>query len=218
MTLPEAELRLQRSFNQGLPGHDAFLRMSGYLRPDLDAVRRMEPPPRESAVLAMLYERAGQAHVLLMLRPEYDGVHSGQVAFPGGRREPEDVDLWQTALREFREETGAMPAGLRPLGSLSPVYIPPSRSLVTPFVAAVHELGPVAPDPREVAALIEAPVALLLRDDILRTGDRHVHMMGRTMQVPYFDVQGQMVWGATALMIAELRALLSDRSPAGSGH
>ncbi len=218
MTLKEAVFRLQRSFTQDLPGHDAFLRLSGYPRPDLDAVRRMEPPARESAVMAMLYERAGQAHLLLMLRPEYDGVHSGQVAFPGGRREPEDPDLLHTALREFREETGATPAAPLHLGTLSPVYIPPSRSLVTPFVAAVHELGPLAPDPREVAALIEAPVALLLRDDILRTGDRHVHVMGRTMQVPYFAVEGQMVWGATALMIAELRALLSDRSPAGSGH
>jgi 8-oxo-dGTP pyrophosphatase MutT (NUDIX family) len=218
VTLQEAVFRLQRSFTQELPGHDAFLRMSGYPRPDLDAVRRMDPPPRESAVLAMLYERAGQAHVLLMLRPEYDGVHSGQIAFPGGRREPEDPDLLHTALREFREETGSMPAGLLHLGSLSPVYIPPSRSLVTPFVAAVDELGPLSPDPREVAALIEAPVALLLRDDILRTGDRHVQVMGRTMQVPYFDVHGHMVWGATAMMIAELRALLSDRSPAASGH
>lgn len=218
MKLEDAVARLQEGFRGALPGHDAFLRMSGYPRPDLDAVRRMDPPARESAVLALLYTRQQEAHVLLMLRPEYDGVHSGQVSFPGGRREPEDPDLLHTAEREFREETGASTEGLMHLGSLSPVYIPPSRSLVTPFVAAAERLGPVAPDPREVASLIEAPLALLLRDDILRTGERYVQVMGRSLQVPYFDVQGQMVWGATALMIAELRALLSDRSPGGSEH
>ncbi len=216
MKLEEAIVRLEHAFRGDLPGHDDFLRMSGYPRPDMEAVLRMDPPPRESAVLALLYPRGQQAHVLLMLRPEYNGVHSGQVAFPGGRREPEDPDLRHTAEREFREETGASTADIMHLGSLSPVYIPPSRSLVTPFVAAVEQLGPLSPDPREVASLIEAPLELLLRDDILRTGERYVQVMGRSLQVPYFDVQGQMVWGATAMMIAELRALLSARSPGGT--
>jgi 8-oxo-dGTP pyrophosphatase MutT (NUDIX family) len=214
----DAVQRLQAAFRGSLPGHDDLLRMSGYPRPDHEAVRRMRPAPRESAVLALIYPRHREAHVLLMLRPEYDGVHSGQVGFPGGRREPDDADLRHTAVREFHEETGAATAQLQHLGCLTPVYIPPSNSLVTPFVATVDELGALSPDPREVAALIEAPLALLLHDDTLRMGERHVHVMGRSMQVPYFDVKGHMVWGATALMIAELRALLSDRSPAGTGH
>lgn len=206
---------LRGALQQSLPGHDDLLRLSGYPRPDLDAVRAMDPPPRESAVLAVLYPKGLEAHVLLMLRPVYDGVHSGQVAFPGGRREEVDVDLSATALREFREETGAGTDGIQVLGPLSPVYIPPSRSLVTPFVAHTTELGPVAPDAREVAALIEAPISLLLRSDILKRGDRFVQVMGRRMEVPYFDVLGHMVWGATALMIAELRHLLGADHPDG---
>jgi 8-oxo-dGTP pyrophosphatase MutT (NUDIX family) len=211
VTYEEALQQLTEAFRRPLPGHDRFLRMSGYPRPDLDQVRSMVPPPRESAVLAMVYPKGLTAHVMLMVRPQYDGVHSGQVAFPGGRREEVDATLKDTALREFREETGAAIEGVTVHGSLSPVYIPPSRSLVTPYVASTAELGPLMPDPYEVQALIEAPLELLLRADILKKGDRFVQVMERTMEVPYFDVQGHMVWGATAMMIAELRDLFGGQ-------
>lgn len=208
MRIDEAESRLRRRLSEALPGHDGFLELSGYKRPDLEAARRQNPPPRESAVLALLFAKADVAHTLLMLRPTYDGVHSGQVAFPGGRREPGDPDLRSTALREFREETGATTDGAVVLGALTPVYIPPSRSLVTPFVAVALEAGPFHPDPREVAELVEVPLHLLLRDDILKRREQHIAIMGRSVEIPYFDVHGHVVWGATAMMIAELRELL----------
>jgi 8-oxo-dGTP pyrophosphatase MutT (NUDIX family) len=203
----EATERLSAALAGPLPGHDAFLNLSGYKRPDLEAAQRSDPPPRQSAVLALIYPRNGEAHTVLMLRATYDGVHSGQVSFPGGRMEPSDADLRQTALREFAEETGERPDA-RVLGALTPVYIPPSRSLVTPFAAAAEAVGPFAPDAREVAELIEAPLSLLLRDDILKQREQRIAMMGRSMRVPYFDVRGRVVWGATAMMIAELRELL----------
>ena len=199
---------LRRELRAPLPGHDAFLELSGYKRPDLEAARAQHPPPRESAVLALLYEANDEAHVLLMLRPTYEGVHSGQVSFPGGRREGSDVDLEATALREFAEETGADTTDIQLLGALTPVYIPPSRSLVTPFVGMRRALGSLAPDPREVAELIHAPLAMLLRDDILKQRDQYIAIMGRSVHIPYYDVNGHVVWGATAMMIAELRALL----------
>jgi len=208
MQLQEAVQRLRASLAKPLPGHDAFLELSGYKRPDLEAALRSDPPPRESAVLALIYKRAEEAHALLMLRPTYAGVHSGQVSFPGGRREPQDADLRATALREFAEETGARTAGIDLLGALTPVYIPPSRSLVTPFIGIAEETGPFAPDAREVAELIEAPLSLLLRDDILKRREQHIAVMGRSVEIPYFDVQGRVVWGATAMMLAELRELL----------
>ncbi len=207
MKWEEATDLLRREMRAPLPGHDAFLELSGYKRPDLEAARAQDPPPRESAVLALVHEANGDAHVLLMLRPTYDGVHSGQVAFPGGRREETDTDLEATALREFAEETGASTSGIQLLGSLTPVYIPPSRSLVTPYVGVRRTLGHLAPDPREVAELIHAPLALLLRDDILKQRDQYIAIMGRSVHIPYFDVNGHVVWGATAMMIAELRAL-----------
>jgi len=208
MNLAEAERRLRDALKRPLPGHDAFLELSGYKRPDLEAARRGDPPPRMSAVLALMYEKQAEAHVLLMLRPEYEGVHSGQVSFPGGRQEEGDADLVATALREYSEETGAASAGIEVLGALTPVYIPPSRSLVTPYIGIAQQAGTFAPDPSEVAELIEAPLSLLLRDDILRRREQHIAIMGRSVEIPYFDVQGRVVWGATAMMLAELRELL----------
>ncbi len=191
-----------------LAGHEELLALSGYSRLDIERARALDPAPRESAVLALLYPKESTLHCLLMVRPIYDGVHSGQVAFPGGKREPGDPSLKETALREFHEETGADPKGVEVLGALTPVYIPPSRMVVTPFVGFVEEIGPWMPDPLEVARLIEAPLEELLRDDILKKRDQYIEIMGRTVEIPYFEVSGEVVWGATALMLAELRALL----------
>jgi 8-oxo-dGTP pyrophosphatase MutT (NUDIX family) len=208
-TADERLLEGLRTALQGeLPGHDAFLHLSGYKRPDLEAAQRLNPAPRESAVLALVYPRAGSLHTLLMLRPQYDGVHSGQVAFPGGRREDQDRDLRDTALREFSEETGAPAADFDVLGTLSRVYIPPSRSLVTPFVAWAPALPPTTPDPREVAALIETPLDELMRPDVVQVRRQYIQVLGREAEIPYFDLQGHVVWGATAMMLAELRELL----------
>lgn len=190
-----------------LPGHDRFMAMSGYKRPDVEEALRRDPSPRESAVLAMLYPRDGSLHTLLMVRATYDGVHSGQVSFPGGKREEHDADLQATALREFSEETGARPDEVHVLGAMSRVYIPPSRMLVTPFLAFTPALGRLRPDPQEVAALVEAPVREVLRDDNLHFRMQELGMGGMRMRVPYFDISGQVVWGATAMMIAELREL-----------
>ncbi|MBK8949907.1 MAG: CoA pyrophosphatase [Flavobacteriales bacterium] len=147
MTLDEVHERLATALRGPLPGHAAFLSRSGYSRADLDSAQRADTAPRESAVLALLYPAMGEPHLLLMRRPEYAGVHSGQVSFPGGRREPQDADLQATALREFHEEIGATPKDLRVLGALSQVYIPPSRSLVTPLRGPCMGAGPHPPRP-----------------------------------------------------------------------
>lgn len=195
---------------QPLPGHDDFRELSGYQRPDLATVLRQEPPPKESGVLVLLYPKDGKLHTMLMLRPAYDGVHSGQVGFPGGHREPGDADIVATALREFQEETGAATQHFEVLGTLTPVYIPPSRALVTPVLAYTQELGEVNPDPREVAALIPTAIDHLLRDDILKRTNLFVNILQREVEVPYWDVHGHVVWGATAMMIAEVRKLIAD--------
>jgi 8-oxo-dGTP pyrophosphatase MutT (NUDIX family) len=199
---------LREALSRPLPGHGSFLELSGYQRPDLSEVEKRDPPPRRSAVLILLHERDGVLHTLLMKRPDYDGVHSGQIAFPGGHFEPSDRDLHQTALREFMEETGAPSNDFDVLGELSRVFIPPSNTLVTPVVAYAKQVDRFAPDPREVAALIDVPVSDLMRTDVLKRTNLFIHILKREAEVPYWDVQGHVVWGATALMIAELRELL----------
>jgi len=207
--------RLRAQLSDPLPGHDRFLELSGYKRPDIERAMRLDPPPRESAVLALLYPKQDELHCLLMLRPQYEGVHSGQVSFPGGKREAADASIQHTALREFMEETGAETSGIDVLGALSPVYIPPSRMLVTPFVGYAERIGPWSPDPKEVARLLEVPLQFLLRNDILKRREQFIQVMGGNVEIPYFDVQGEVVWGATALMIAELRELLNGHAQLG---
>lgn len=207
--------RLRSRLAGSLPGHDRFLDLSGYKRLDIERARLQDPPPRESAVLALLYPKENVTHCLLMVRPQYDGVHSGQVSFPGGKREPGDGSLAHTALREFGEETGADTSPIELIGELSPVYIPPSRMLVTPFVGFAEHIGPWAPDPREVHRLLEVPFRQLLRDDILHRREQFIQIMGRNVEIPFFDVDGEVVWGATAMMIAELRELLAGHTDLG---
>lgn len=193
---------LRSLFQRPLPGHAAFRALNGYDR-DVEHA----PDTRTSAVLILLYPTRTGLKTLLMQRPEYPGVHSAQIGFPGGKCEPEDASVEATALREFTEETGAAHGDFEVLGRLSEVYIPPSRMLVTPIVAHAPALGKLDPDPREVAALIETPLEHLLRGDILKRTEVFVHSMDLKLSVPYWDVQGHVVWGATALMIAELRTL-----------
>lgn len=200
--------RLKERLAGPLPGHEDFLARSGHHRPSLATAMRRDPPPKESGVLVLLYPEADELRTMLMLRPAYDGVHSGQVGFPGGHREPEDSGIIATALREFTEETGAPNHAFEVLGTLSPVYIAPSHALVTPVVARTDRLTGLAPAPREVAELIPVSLDHLLRDDILKRTRLFVKVLGRELDVPYWDVNGHVVWGATALMIAELRALL----------
>lgn len=206
MTLSPSDLRT--ALSRPLPGHAAFADLSGYPRPSIDAALALDPPPRESAVLILVHPVKGVDHTLLMRRPIYKGVHSGQISFPGGKREPEDKTLHVTALREFQEETGADTAEFEVIGELSRIHIPPSRTLVTPVLAWCADLGRLHPDPREVAELLDVPLAELLRDDILHRKPFRMGIEGAERTAAYWAIHGEVVWGATALMIAEFRTVL----------
>lgn len=192
-----------------LPGRAAQYSMAPRPRggPEQDDPR---PDARAGGVLVLLYPYRRRLTLPLILRPTYTGVHSGQVGFPGGGREPEDTDLTATALREAYEEVGVEPERVRVLGQLSPLYVFASNYLVQPTVAWCGGRPRFKPDPYEVALLIEAPL-----DDLLDRANRREEtwrLRGQSVQVPYFGVQEQVVWGATAMMLAELLALPSIRS------
>lgn len=211
MALAPAELR--RALSAPLPGHAAYLALSGYPRPSVEQMLKVRPAPRESAVLILIHPVHGVDHTLLMKRPIYPGVHSGQISFPGGRREPGDGDIVATALREFEEETGARTSDFEVVGRLSQIPIPPSRSLVTPIVAWASALGPLRPDPREVAALLHVPLSEFLLDHNLRHRSFNIGPDGAPLVAGCWQVQGETVWGATALMVAELRTALGHPLP-----
>jgi 8-oxo-dGTP pyrophosphatase MutT (NUDIX family) len=187
--------------------------------PDFDgtaAQRRMSPlarpmgrpgdlpdVPRLGAVLLLFYCIDDELTLVLTKRPEYDGVHAGQVSCPGGRHEPPEA-LSDTALRETYEEIGVPPADVELLGKLTPLYIMPSDFEVHPFVGRYTGAGRprFVPDTREVAAILEAPLRLLL-DPATRAKEEMELRGGLRMPVPFFRVGEDKVWGATAMILSE---------------
>jgi 8-oxo-dGTP pyrophosphatase MutT (NUDIX family) len=165
---------------------------------------------REAGVLALLLPPAEAPRVVLTVRHDDLPDHGGQVSFPGGQREGEEA-LADTALREAEEEIGLSAASVRVLGALTPLYIPPSNFCVHPFLGAVSTAPSLRPTDREVESVLRAPVRRLLAPDAHRVEPWSLH--DREVDVPYYDVDGHVVWGATAMMLAELLAVLGDQLP-----
>ncbi len=180
--------------------------------PDRVPFERPSPPPgaRPAAALVLIYPGAdGEAHLVLTERVEYDGDHhSGEVSLPGGKADPRDADAVATALREAEEEIGLDPdaAGVELIGRLDALWIPPSNFLVTPIVAVAARRPAFVPDPREVAAILEAPVAAFLPDVAPVIVDPDPR--GRPLRYGAYLVEGRIVWGATAAILGQLGAVL----------
>jgi 8-oxo-dGTP pyrophosphatase MutT (NUDIX family) len=150
----------------------------------------------------------GHTRLVLMKRPTYPGVHSAQVSFPGGEREAFDADDLATALREVEEEIGFARQHLEVLGPSSPLYIPPSNFLVKPFLAVAESLPQLTLDPNEVADVLLPPLEVFVNAEAPDWTELTV--MGQPRRVPGFSWNNEFIWGATAMMIAELRALLRN--------
>lgn len=195
---------LERDLRGALPGRAAHLRMAPAMRPGRYSD---EPGPdvRRGGVLALFYAHEGTVWLPLILRPTYTGVHSGQVGFPGGGREPGDADLTATALREAWEEVGVPAEQVQVLGTLSPLFVFASNYLVQPTVGWTPSRPAFNADPYEVAQLLETPLATLL--DPATIHREPWNLRGTQVEVPYYSVLGQTVWGATAMMLAELLSL-----------
>ena len=201
--------KIQQSFSEGLPGWDAHQKMINYKRPKATDIEKIDPTARKSAVLALIYPKQDEAHIALMLRNTYNGTHSGQVSFPGGKHEPSDKSLIDTALREAHEELNIRPDEVEVLGELSKIYIPPSRFLVSPFLGFPKHRPNFNRDPHEVAELIEAPLRLILGEADIKEKPLYLEMAKAEITVRYFDILGHTVWGATAMMLKEISEIIN---------
>lgn len=169
-----------------------------------------EDQPREAAVLALLFpHRDGHLHLVLTRRTETLRGHSGQISFPGGRRDPEDADFAVTALRETCEELGLCD-DIAVIGSLTPIYIPPSHFNVYPFVGYLDTPPHFHPNPDEVAEVFTVPLDALLDSAYKSEELREFQFRGEviSMRVPYYALCGHKVWGATAIMLSEFEQRL----------
>jgi len=174
---------------------------------------RLDPPAtaREAAVLVLVYPDAeGVARLVLTERVTYDGHHSGEVSFPGGKAEPEDSDAAATALREAAEEVDldADAAGVEIVGTLEPVWIPVSDFRITPIVALAAREPVLAAQPAEVARILEPPVSAFLPDAPVQVVERDVR--GWPLRYGGYPIDGLHVWGATARILGQLGAVLGE--------
>jgi 8-oxo-dGTP pyrophosphatase MutT (NUDIX family) len=184
-------------------------------QPMVPATRRMYPDKnqhsRQAGVLILLYPCDDQLHFVLTRRTESLRGHSGQISFPGGKRDLTDRTLVDTALRETCEELGICDNNLSVLGQLSTIYIPPSNFEVFPSVAALDTVPAFSPNPAEVDEVFSVPVAALLDERYKQSEERT--FQEQSVTIPFYSFHEQKVWGATAIMLSELEGRLRATLP-----
>ena len=202
--IEQVKLRLQKP----LPGEDAQLLMAPSRRqfPEEFVVH---PDAKKSAVLILLYPIKDSIHTILIQRPVYEGVHSGQVSFPGGKYEEGDMHLRHTALREASEEIGIKSDNVKILGQLTDLYIRPSNFLVSTFIGYTGHSPDFIIDKYEVQKIISVDLFTLDNNDI-KFEKIILHSSGNKIKTPYYEIEGLTVWGATAMIISELNTVVRE--------
>ena len=162
------------------------------------------PPGRgDSAVLVPLYEHRGELHVVLTRRAAHLRHHTGEVSFPGGRRDPGET-LWETAIREANEETGLDPETVTPLGEMDRLRTVTSDVAIHPFVALIDRVPDLVANPHEVAAIIEVPLSELMSAEVYRQELWAWEHTAQHQPMHFFELASDTVWGATARMLHQL--------------
>lgn len=200
---------LEEKLQAPLPGFKAHKLMMPHLRNPERYKLQDKSKVRSGGVLILFYPDEGKIMLPLMKRPDYDGVHGGQVSFPGGKKEKGDKNLIETALREANEEVGIDISKVTVIGTLSEFYLSASNFNVLPVVGVVNEKPDFVPEPVEVEQILETELKHLQKSDTLKEAELLIRNTYK-LKAPYFDVQGHIVWGATAMMLSELLAVIEE--------
>lgn len=190
-----------------LPGLETQLHLAPITR--LNELKKMRSPAnaRQSAVLAIFYPKNDEIGLFLIKRAVDDTVHSGQISFPGGKYEKTDANLHETALRETFEEIGILPEDITIIGSLSKMYIPPSNFDVHPFVGYIS-FCPKLTTNYEVEKVLSVSLSELTNPNVIQNKSIEGRD-GQHYNVPCYFVQDEIIWGATAMMLSELIAIIT---------
>lgn len=209
MNFNEFAIALPKIKNIPLPAEASQFKMSPPYREKLIKLQEDKiKNARQSAVLALFYpDILQQTKVMLILRKTYKGVHSAQVGFPGGKVEEEDQNLMHTALRETHEEVGVSPDLVTVYKEMTQVYIPPSNFYVQPFIGIANQTPNFKKQDEEVEALLEVALSDLLNESNVVT-KRVSTSYDVEVEVPAFNLNNHLVWGATAMMLSEIKDLL----------
>jgi 8-oxo-dGTP pyrophosphatase MutT (NUDIX family) len=191
------------------PGLLAQLEMAPDPRPGQKVYHEVQDTCLFAGVLVLLYPVEEKLRVLLTRRTENVLHHRAQISFPGGQQEP-DEDLRVTALRETQEELGIDATPFRELGTLTPLYIPPSNYCIYPLVAAAESRPVFNPSPKEVAEVLEIPLAHLLAPE--NRTEQVWRLRDEDVKVPFYAFKHHKIWGATAMVLAEFLAIVTEVS------
>lgn len=191
-----------------LPATEAHFKMAPLERIQfLENLDKESLKPKIAAVLMLIYPKDNDSHLALIVRNAYNGVHSSQVAFPGGKHESFDSNFEATAIRETHEEIGIHPDKMKVIKSFTHLYIPPSNFMVYPFLGICKEEIEFIPDPKEVVSIIELPLTELLSDELVISTEIKTSY-AELINTPAFKIKDHIVWGATAMMLSELKDVL----------
>ncbi|NTW25590.1 MAG: CoA pyrophosphatase [Lentimicrobium sp.] len=197
-------IKIEHALTKELPGPVAHSRMAPAHRDRLINDSKGPEFARKSSVLILLFpDESGEINTAFIKRVEYDGVHSGQIAFPGGKSEETDTDLIDTALREAEEEVGIKRDSIRIIGKLSNLFVPPSNYIICPVVAKTHIKPDFIPDNFEVAEIFTVPLKHFLNPDYYGDGEI-LYKNGQSVKVPGYYYEKYFIWGATAMILSEL--------------
>lgn len=198
---------LKQKLREPLPGMDAQYEMAPVTR-ERYPIDSLKPDTyRKSAVMILIYNLNNNYYIPLTKRHTYDGKHSGQISLPGGKLDERDENLKHTALRELDEEIG-ISEHVEVIGNLTPIYIPVSNFYVEPYIGIYsHSVISFSTNEREVNELIHLDLEVLKNDKIIQT-EGIVHGDGYKLKTPYFEVEGNIIWGATAMILNEFKKLI----------
>jgi 8-oxo-dGTP pyrophosphatase MutT (NUDIX family) len=192
---------------QPLPGLSAHLELAPYRNEiELDFKNKN---PKIASTLLLIYPKDGKTFFCLIERQEYEGTHSNQISFPGGKNESGE-SMKETALRETKEEIGVDPISINIIGELTQVFVPPSNFLIHPFVGYCDFKPDFIASEREVKRIIEVNIEELFKKDVIKNKKMSFKKSSRNVdfEVPYLDLNNKIVWGATSVILNEFRKML----------
>jgi 8-oxo-dGTP pyrophosphatase MutT (NUDIX family) len=196
---------LEQRLHGPKPGLASQLKMVPEHRRTEKTYREVGDSCNKAGVLVLLYPQNGSLHVVLTRRTDKVAHHQAQISFPGGHQDSHESVL-ETALRETEEELNVAPSSVRILGELTPLYVPPSNYCIYPVVAAAESRPDFHPSPHEVAEVLEVPLDHLL--DQKNVQQEVWPLRGLDVGVPFYRFRDHKIWGATAMVMAELLDLI----------
>ena len=206
MKIPHVIEALKKS----LPGHVAHAELAPYRKSNAHYLKDIKPKLASTLVL-LFTDKNNILHFVLIKRPQYNGVHSNQYALPGGKKEGNE-NKKETALRETQEEIGIKRDEIQIIGKLSEIYVPPSNFLIFPFIGYCSSTPLFTADKNEVDEIIKIQLDELFKNDVVKSTHKSIIHNGQrfNMSVPFLDLDGRDVWGATGAILNELKVILSS--------